>query len=35
MLKKAVPRHAGETVKRGPADATRLKDQEKKLAEYG
>ena len=35
MLEKAVPRHAGEAVKRGPADATRSEDQEKKLAEYG
>ena len=35
MLEKAVPRHAGEAVKRGPADAARSDDQEKKLAEYG
>ena len=35
MLEKAVPRHAGETVKRGSADATRLEDQEKKLTQYG
>ena len=35
MLEKAVPRHAGEAIKRGPADATRSDDQEKKLAEYG
>jgi tetratricopeptide (TPR) repeat protein len=35
MLEKAVPRHHGETVKRGPADAGRLDEQERKLATYG
>jgi hypothetical protein len=35
MLEKAVPRHHGETVKRGPADAGRLTDEEAKLAAYG
>ena len=35
MLEKAVPRHAGEAIKRGPADATRSEDQAQKLAEYG
>ena len=35
MLEKAVPRHAGEAIKRGPADATRSEDEAKKLAEYG
>jgi tetratricopeptide (TPR) repeat protein len=35
MLEKAVPRHHGETVKRGPADARRLDEQERKLATYG
>ena len=35
MLEKAIPRHAGEAIKRGPADATRSEDQAQKLAEYG
>ena len=35
MLEKAVPRHHGETIKRGPANAGRLDEQEKKLATYG
>jgi tetratricopeptide (TPR) repeat protein len=35
MLEKAVPRHHGETIKRGPADAGRLDEQERKLATYG
>jgi hypothetical protein len=35
MLEKAVPRYNGETVKRGPADAGRLDEQERKLATYG
>ena len=35
MLEKAVPRHNGEWVKRGPADATRLTDHEENLARYG
>jgi len=35
MLEKAVPRHHGETIKRGPADAGRLTDEETKLAAYG
>ena len=34
MLEKAVPRHNGETIKRGPADAQRLDEQERKLATY-
>lgn len=35
MLEKAVPRHAGEAVKRGPADATRNAEVEAQLARYG
>ena len=35
MLEKAIPRHAGEAVKRGPADAARNAEAEAKLAEYG
>jgi len=35
MLEKAVPRYNGETVKRGPANARRLTDEEAKLAAYG
>jgi len=35
MLEKAVPRYDGETVKRGPANAGRLTDEEAKLATYG
>jgi hypothetical protein len=35
MLEKAVPRHHGETIKRGPADARRLTDEGAKLANYG
>jgi len=35
MLDKAVPRYPGEWVKRGPADAGRLADEEEKLAAYG
>jgi hypothetical protein len=35
MLDKAVPRHSGEALKRGPADAGRLDAEEGKLAEYG
>jgi hypothetical protein len=35
MLEKAVPRHHGETIKRGPANAGRLDEQERKLATYG
>ncbi len=35
MLDKAVPRHNGEAVKRGPEDATRLDEEEQRLATYG
>jgi tetratricopeptide (TPR) repeat protein len=35
MLEKAVPRHAGEAVKRGPADAARNPEVVEKLARYG
>ncbi len=35
LLERAVPRHAGEELRRGPADAGILADEERKLAEYG
>jgi len=35
LLEKAVPRHTGENIKRGPADVGRLVDVEKKLSPYG
>jgi len=35
MLEKAVPRNAAEWAKRGPADAARDPEQDKKLADYG
>ncbi len=35
MLEKAVPRHSGETIKRGPGNAKRLDKEEKDLATYG
>ena len=35
MLEKAVPRHVGEWVKRGPADAARTDTEVGKLAAYG
>ena len=35
LLERAVPRHAGEELRRGPADAGALADEERKLADYG
>ncbi len=35
LLERAVPRHAGEEIRRGPADAGRLDEEERKLADYG
>jgi tetratricopeptide (TPR) repeat protein len=35
MLEKAVPRHVGEAIKRGPADAARNPEVVEKLARYG
>jgi tetratricopeptide (TPR) repeat protein len=35
LLERAVPRHAGEELRRGPADAGHLDDEEHKLADYG
>ena len=35
LLERAVPRHAGEELRRGPADAGILADEERKLADYG
>jgi hypothetical protein len=35
MLEKAVPRYNGEWIKRGPGNATRLDEEEEKLATYG
>ncbi len=35
LLERAVPRHAGEEVRRRPADAGILADEERKLADYG
>jgi tetratricopeptide (TPR) repeat protein len=35
LLERAVPRHAGEELRRGPTDAGVLADEERKLADYG